>query len=136
MTLRGLMSKTQTNLHTGHKRFGPTQRHRLRPQLNPKAQRKACGKTNISFIEQRNTQHTTHNTLNRRTRHTIHTQHHNVGGVVLRHNRARGADVRFTQARATRGQTPEGAVSRRTTRDPEYGHIRLLATEKQCQLSQ
>ena len=89
MTLRGLMSKTQTNLHTGHKRFGPTQRHRLRPQLNPKAQRKACGKTNISFIEQRNTQHTTHNTLNRRTRHTIHTQHHNVGGVVLRHNRAR-----------------------------------------------
>ena len=133
MTLRGLMSKTQTNLHTGHKRFGPTQRHRLRPQLNPKAQRKACGKTNISFIEQRNTQHTTHNTQHTQPTHATHNTHATPQRwrcCLATQSRARGADVRFTQARATRGQTPEGAVSRRTTRDPEYGHIRQLATEK------
>ena len=65
--------------------------------------------------------HATHNT---------HATPHRWRCGLATQSRARGADVRFTQARATRGQTPEGAVSRRTTRDPEYGHIRQLATEK------
>ena len=62
--------------------------------------------------------HTTHST---NARDTIHTQHRNAWRCRLAtQSRARIDDARLTQARATRGQTPEGAVSRRTTKDPEY----------------